>query len=232
LILAKKSKDKLFDFLSQPEKVLPFTDSELLKQYMTNWHAHEWAVNIVTFNYTRSVEKITGITNEKIKIGTHHKSVPIYLSKIEHVHGFYDERMVMGVNDISQIKNESFKIDVDVLDSLVKNECNRANKTGISQRCNDLITKSNLICIFGSSIGDTDKIWWELIGEQLKRDCMIIIFDIGEKISPRELHKNVRTERKIRDYFLSKTAIKETDKDNWGQRIFVGVNTHMFNLKS
>ena len=79
-------------------------------------------------------------------------------------------------------------------------------------------------------LGDTDIIWWKLIGEQLKRDCMIIIFNIGDKVPKRVSHKNARSERIIRNYFLSKTAINETEKDALGKKIFVAVNTEMFNL--
>jgi len=77
--------------------------------------------------------------------------------------------MVIGVNDISQIKNESFHNSRDVLESIVKSECNRANRNNIDRQLTNKINTANLICIFGSSIGETDNKWWELIVIWIKR---------------------------------------------------------------
>jgi hypothetical protein len=79
--------------------------------------------------------------------------------------------MVLGVNDISQIDNIGFHKNQDIIETIIKDECNQAQKHTKEIWCKNQIKKANLICIFGSSIGDTDNIWWELVGEQLTRDC-------------------------------------------------------------
>ena len=43
---------------------------------------------------------------------------------------------------------------------------------------------SNLVCLFGLSLGDSDKIWWNLICEQLLRiDFRLIYFVKDEDLS-------------------------------------------------
>lgn len=75
----------------------------------------------------------------------------------------------MGVNDTSQIKNESFHNVQEIVEAIVKPICNIASKSTLDNVCAKQIESANLICIFGSPIGDIVNKWWELIGNQLLR---------------------------------------------------------------
>ena len=61
--------------------------------------------------------------------------------------------MVIGVNDKSQIKNEVFRDNRDILEQIVKSDCNQANRNNIGRQFTNKINSANLICIYGSSIG-------------------------------------------------------------------------------
>lgn len=220
---------KFFDNLSFPEKQFLPADKEKLIEMKRKWANHHWVLNIFTLNYTSIIEKICGDSQKNILLANHSNTATIKLGEIKHVHGFLNNDMVIGVNDILQIKNESFRDKRDVLESIVKTECNSANRNNIDKQFTAKIKAANLICIFGSSIGDTDNKWWELIGERLKSDCHLIIFSKGAEIPPRIRHMQARAERTIRDYFLSKTELNEKDMENAEEKIFIGLNTNMFN---
>ena len=136
--------------------------------------------------------------------------------------------MVIGVNDISQIKNEAFHRNRDVLESIVKSECNRANRNNTDREFTNKINSANLICIFGSSIGPTDNKWWELIGERLKSECHLIIFTKGAEIPARIRHMQARAERSLKDLFLNKTKLTEKEMESVESKIYIGLNTKMF----
>lgn len=219
---------KFFDYLCYPEKVFLPADKEKIVKLKEKWNNHHWELNIYTLNYTTVIEKIFGENQKNVLLGNHTRNATINLGEIKHIHGYLDNDMVIGVNDISQIKNEAFKENRDILESIVKTECNRANRNNIDREFTSKINTANLICIFGSSIGDTDNKWWELIGERIKHDCHLIIFSKGAEIPSRIRYMQARAERTIRNYFLNKTNLSETEMEAVEEKIFIGLNSRMF----
>ncbi|GAA4426185.1 hypothetical protein GCM10023188_07990 [Pontibacter saemangeumensis] len=217
-----------FNYLSFPESVFLPADKEVLFNLKKRWENHQWNLNIYTFNYTSVIERIFGGKQKNVILANHTNQSSIILREIKHIHGFLDNDMVIGVNDKNQIKNESFHGNIDVLESIVKSECNRANRNNIDGQFTNAINSANMICIFGSSIGETDNKWWELIGERLKSDCHLIIFSKGAEIPPRIRHMQARAERTFRDFFLSKTKLSEEEMETVEKKIFIGLNTKMF----
>lgn len=222
------NKRKFFDYLCFPENLFLPADKENLLGIKSKWKNHQWNLNIYTFNYTKVIEKIFGDNQINVLLAHRDNHIPIQLGEIQHIHGYLDNNMVIGVNDISQIKNESFHNSRDVLESIVKGECNRANRSNIDRQLTNKINAANLICIFGSSIGETDNKWWGLIGERLKSECHLIIFTKGAEIPPRIRHMQARAERTIRDSFLSKTNLTEKEMETVEGKIFIGLNSGMF----
>ena len=137
----------------------------------------------------------------------------------------------MGVNDVSQVSNTLFHKNQSVLENLIKIDCNQAQKHTIDNWCKGQISNAHLICVFGSSIGDTDNFWWGMIGEQLKRNCRLIIFEYGDLIPPRRPQKGRIVERKKKKYFLGKTELSDNDLEVADQRIFLTINSDMFKIK-
>lgn len=224
------NRDFFLKNLVKPEDFLPVADRNKILAYKNVFSSGNWLVDIVTFNYTRTIEKIIG-NLANIKIDHHIRSdLKVALKSIEHIHGYVDDRMVLGVNDISQLKNGEFHQNQDILEAIVKNECNKAYKHNVNDTFKKKIQQADLICMFGTSIGDSDNMWWEQLGEKLKsKDTPLIIFTKGEEvISPRIGYKNSRTERKIRDYFLNKTKLGEEEKEKLKANIFVALNTQIF----
>lgn len=218
----------LLNDLIYPESHLPPADKIKINE-SRNKTSSSHVINLVTFNYTKSIESILKENYTNITLGDKSGN-KIKFTGVEHIHGYIDDRMVMGVNDITQIAKTEFHSNQDVLETLVKSDCNKILKHNIDDRCKKLIASANLICIFGCSIGDTDKLWWELIGNQLKRQSLLIIFEKGEDIIPRRRHLSGRKERKIKEMFLSKTNLNEDEKVNLIDNIFVGINSNIFDL--
>lgn len=224
-------RDLLLNQLPYPEKYLTPTDLEQLTTFKKQWKNHEWLINIITLNYTKSIEKIIDKDlNKRLKIGDR-SNIANYLNNIEHLHGYVDERMVLGINDLSQLNSEEFKTSEEITDAFVKSECNKVSKHGIDRKCTSLIQNANIICLFGSSIGDTDKCWWELIGKQLiDRDIRLIIYYRSESLSRLRSYKLGTIEREQKRFFLSKTGLNESEYEQIKDKIYIGVNTQIFKL--
>ena len=224
------NKEKFFENIVKPEEFLPLADNNKIKKFKNNYLNREWHVDIITFNYTRIIEKIL-VKVKPVKIGYHSNSnANVILRRIEHIHGYIDDRMILGVNDISQLKNKEFHKNEDILEAIIKEKCNKSYRHMIDDFFKSKIEQADFICFFGVSIGDTDNMWWELIGEKLKNNPMpLIIFTKGEEvISPRIGYKNNRTERKMRNYFLKKTKLTDKEKERIVGNIYVALDSSMF----
>lgn len=224
----KIDKTRFLKYLSAPEKyLLPADEIKITK--FKNGQSHPIHINIISFNYTYSIEKIINQNLNENKIDIYNNG-STFLNKIEHIHGYTDNRMVMGVNDSSQISNTLFHNNQDVLDAIIKSNCNQVQKHNVDSLCKQLINTSDIICIFGSSIGDTDKIWWQTIGNQLKNNCRLIIFSKHKEISPRKAYLKSRIERDTINLFLEKTDLTEEEKKIIKEKIFVVINSNIFNF--
>lgn len=73
------------------------------------------------------------------------------------------------------------------------------------------------------SIGDTDKTWWEYIGNHLKNNNkrLIIFWWDDENISSKFSDSRLNKADNIRDKFLSQTTLNEAQKEDIKNKIYV-----------
>ena len=224
----KLNKDKFFEYLIYPERQFSKTDKDLLNVFKSKWRGKQWNIDLITFNYTNLIESILGNNRINITLGPHKNGAPIILKRISHIHGYLSEDMVLGVNDLSQIENKALGNIEDFREAFIKQECNKVQKHKRELEFEKAITSSNLIYIFGSSIGETDSIWWELIGSQLKRDFRLVIFTKGEEIKARHSYKRARVERAMKNFFFERAKISEEERQPLMEKVFIGINSTMF----
>lgn len=232
-------KQKVFDDLLSPYKYLRPAENNELSNYMNN--SDNCSIKSITFNYTKSLEKLTGYSGERILISKEKKGKEISLDSIEHIHGYTTKRTIIGVNDDSQIANEKFKNSSKVKHRLIKSDCNKTYGLGHDENCVSWIETSRLICIYGLSFGDTDKKWWINIGKKLLDihnhlsgvRCKVIIFVYKPnlKIGGDTWGPSYQDEVEIiKDLFLNKTTLSKAEKEKVRDRIYVGINTNIFNV--
>lgn len=76
----------------------------------------------------------------------------------------------MGVNDSSQIKNTELSAIKSICNEIIKPLQNVDIGSEYQINAEKVIRTSNVICIYGMSIGTTDKLWWNLIADWLSSD--------------------------------------------------------------
>lgn len=217
--------------LYSPYRFLLPADEHMLNAYINeNKSGYHWKINIITFNYTNSIELLLKDTDKILY--TRKNGTTFSLGTIEHIHGFHNHRMVLGVNDVSQIANEQFRESRRITDAIIKPQCNSVQKHLVDRNCIELIKQSHIICVYGSSIGDTDKIWWETIGQWLVNadGFLIIFYRDNEQIHPLRPYKIGLKTESIIDLFLSKTNLAGSQKNKCRNRVIIGYETDIFNL--
>ena len=230
-----KGSGKLKDDLIKPAKNLRENDKILLQNYYKQWGKTTWYANIITFNYTNTIEKLLdykGSNDFTLGRTPVNSGYSCLLQSVKHIHGnVNDKSVLLGVDNLEQVRNENLRSSELVTDLLVKPQSNEAIGRMIDKQCEKLIQDANLICLFGLSLGDSDKKWWNLIGEQLKKEgCRLIYFVKGEDYNMVQLIRKKINESK--DFLLSKTNLTDEEKLADKDKIFVGYNCEkMLNLK-
>ncbi len=181
----------------------------------------KYNVKIVTLNYTNTIEDIFG----KVRAET---------PSLLHLHGSLTEGMVMGVSDVNQIANEAFRDNRDVVEDFVKPSYNDACLNNNNVLCERWINQADLIVLFGTSLGETDRKWWRLIGSQIQkesRNLMLILF-VYDKDKDLKLHPNhrLRWTEQYQEILLSKLEIPEEKKGLVLTRLCIGINKPIFQL--
>ena len=230
LSLGTRDKQVLIKDLMFPAEHLREIDKFHINDFATRLKKTPQNTNIITFNYTKCIENILNVKNvSQYKLGFNNRGNPCYLHSIKHIHGCIGDNILVGVNDINQIHNEQLKKDNTALDLLIKPQSNKAIGSRVDEECIRVIEKSNLMCLFGLSLGDSDIFWWNLIGEQLLRtDFRLILFVRDNDLTIK--HLIGETIKFYKEFLLSKTDLSLEEKNEVGEKIFIGYNTEIFKL--
>jgi len=189
---------------------------------------NERQYHFVSFNYTNCLDRCVEILRKSWNNRKTHTIKPVL-----HIHGDLDNAMILGVDDPSQIKNPEFAKDPDVLKEIVKPIQNAENRTTFDNQLNNIIKNSDLICIYGMSIGITDKKWWNLIAEWLyaSGNHALIILSYEKDYDKRFAFKQQQIASKILNKFIAYSNLNESAMSSIVKRIFIGANNNIFAMK-
>lgn len=213
----------LNDFYS-PERYL---DSQILDRYelFVNMFSPGYRTvspRIVTLNYTNTLENIF-------------TSLGAGSMEILHLHGSLETGIALGVNDPSQIANESFRKSRNIIEDFVKPSFNDACLNKNNALFEKWINEADLIVLYGTSLGVTDRRWWELIGRQLleeKKKLMVFYFAYDEKKDVlRHPNYRLRWTEEYQHELVTKFVIPEDKVELALSTICVGINKPIFHLQ-
>lgn len=187
-------------------------------------------VNIITLNYTPTLEKLLGYDENKPIAFPHNffNNQSVTFRRICHIHHTLEDNILLGVNDETQIKNEAFRTDQRLKEYMIKPETNKMLKDGIDEDCTNLINNTNVFVFFGASMGETDKKWWELIAKHTVSvsNSIILLCEFNSELKGgRDLGENERT---VKSKFISQTNIPKEQEENLKNKIYVSINGNMF----
>ncbi len=208
----------------------------------TIFEQEEYVYNFLCFNYTSTLDILIEKTREiKAQIGVHSSNYgdkKNLLGQVLHIHGTLTEGMVLGVNDIEQIYNSSLKENPEFIDIFVKKRMNDNMGQKRTEDAKNMISTSQVICIFGMSIGLTDTMWWQEVMVWLKqsKDHRLIICVkedenvLGRKIPSKMIPLNSKNKRD----FLLKSGVEEDDSQflELKKRVFILYNPNIFNFQN
>lgn len=182
--------------------------------------------NFISFNYTKLLD---GLVNSSNKKGGYNS-----FNEVIHVNGSLSDSIALGVNNIEQIKNESFRSS-SVKNAFVKPHFNtKFDKKRISD-AKEIIDKSEVICIYGLELGDSDKMWRDYICEWLIKDFSHELFIFRYPVKKFGLYaedEKMDEEEIAKKEFFNKSGFGDAEIDRVNERVHFTIGYDMFDFTS
>lgn len=210
----------------------PQSENVFIKKY--NAHKEEnHTYNFINFNYTQVLEKCLATLENNIVCKRKYKNNPEKIDKINkvvHVHGKCDLHPIIGVNDISQIENKDLANDSRFSRYIVKPSLNQLLRQGNDNDASQLINQSDIICVYGMSLGITDKKWWGSILSWLSNNDarQLVLFDYDDKYNQSNQFDWLEKE----DALIDTLSVYSTgiDVQKLRPRIHIAVHKNIFEI--
>lgn len=221
--------DKFFEGLLEKEY------DELKKMLNENIHS-TFEYSVVSFNYTNTLKKIFNHCRKTEKVNGFVSSsyYQKFNSNIINVHGVIDRFLTLGVNDETQLATDLFD-EEDLVDLLKPNSLEDTREYR-RRDAENYIKNSDIVVIFGMSMGVTDIYWWEKVATVIINDKnkKLIIHSYEENpsfLSSRE----VRLRRKKKeDEFISRLTNLDLSDETISQlrnQMYIVTNSpYIFNV--
>lgn len=231
--ITEKNAEKICKDFCNPDarSYLNYEEYLAMRQFKKNIGSE--SVDIINFNYTSTIEKILSAYTQNAVI----KNIVgnnASINQVLHIHGHLEKEpaILVGVNDPSQIHNEKFRTDQSILDLIVKPETNKMFGNGKINQAKTLINQSQVFVLFGVSMGETDNMWWELIGKSLLSKDVRLIWFVYESPGLENLLLIGEKKRRLIRKFCKAAKIAEDNMDKIMPKIYIGYNRDIFKIKS
>lgn len=226
--LGLSGSSKIARYLVSPEVYLETVQGVLFDKFMRSEPGGNVWLNCVTFNYTKTFELAMPKAST---LGSTADGRIVYLRNVLHIHGTLDDMILLGVNDPSQIANESFRTNEVLISEFVKPEINSGCENYRNETFSDMISNANVIVLFGASIGITDLRWWKAIGERYNLYETAIVYYPYNPHQDTEKHKNYKKNWSL-EYiaFLKERMSLAASVESLRSRVFIGINKPFLKL--
>lgn len=182
--IEEKDKKEVMRSMLEFYKNLSEENKDSIRKTLEIYARENYMYKYITFNYTNLVDRFIGEFSSGERVIASHPPISSenIISTVHHVHGTVDSGMILGVNDSSQINNEMLNDDEMFLNTFIKQNMNKSIGYKRTDVAFNIIDKSAIICVFGMSIGETDKIYWEKLVSWLRGDSYnkLIIYKLEE----------------------------------------------------
>ena len=203
--------------------------SAIYSSHATESHKY----NFINYNYTGVLTNcLKTIPNNVVRKRSYHGEWVDKVGEIVHVHGKIGAHPIIGVNDVGQIANKELSEDSQFARFIVKPLMNQLVRQENDVNAKKLIDASTILCIYGMSLGSTDKKWWDSILNWLNnnKERQLVLFDYDKKYTPSSPIAWIKKEdtqiEKLADY----NSNQNIDVEKLRSRIHIAVHKNIFQI--
>lgn len=211
------------------------SDSNLIVNILKRHPNQDFHFNIISFNYTKTISLMFNHKENAIstlKIAQYpNGSYNSHLENPFYLHGTLgDGQMIIGIDNNEQIANVSLRND-DFSYLMIKTNLLEESGYLHLEKFTQTINGSNVICIYGLSVGATDSTYWEIIKKRLLADFTILViysYIAGYDQTQRHIAKDRRIREKIKNQFFENSNATDDEKNILKDKIIVEINHPLF----
>lgn len=231
-------KDKIYEILTKSFSEIGNcsrrVDNDAVIQLLASNYNSNFHFKAISFNYTKTVsllwcEELQELKNFRIKDNPS-TSYSCLVESPFYLHGTLDDgEMIIGVNDTSQIINDNLKDNEELGDVLIKtNLLNNAGQLHFEEFCNN-VKNSNIICLYGLSVGKTDSRYWKFLKDRLVgTNVILIIYHYRKDFKINHITQKNRIIKEVKSNFYLNSNAKDDEIKNIQNRIIVEINHQLF----
>ncbi len=218
------------------DRLIPEESKEHIINYYNSQEKYERTYDILSYNYTQVCEKLHDKMDEaKLKTSRllNNKTCNNRVNSITYVHGnIVNPPLIFGVDNETQVLNRDLISIPRFARSLLKPDANNKVRGSVVKRCNDIIFGSNIICIYGMSLGTTDSIWWKRIVEWLHKNPsnQLIQYAWEPNCVKDSAGSYIDTLDDCREYLYNRLLLSDTETESLRSQIHIAVNVDLFGL--
>ena len=222
--------------LSEYIATLPSASSNAIKAVYAKYANERHYYDFMSYNYTGVLDACINILKSQQTAVFQHRAnngntITDRLNNVLHIHGTIDADTILGCDNASQIHNDVLSCDNYFTRLLLKPSINERLRNQNHEKGEHLIDTSSIICVFGMSIGITDKTWWKKIGNWLLQGepHNLVLFDIEDY---RRIHTSalIRARDRITNRFFEMADFPEDKCEAYEPKIHIGLNTDVFKI--
>lgn len=191
--------------------------------------------HFISFNYTDALDKIVNQAKKQTFPGTHTCSSTRYqdeLGNILHIHGTLINNLILGINDVTQIANPTLHDKKRLTDYIVKPSVNDSLGEQQTETAKRIIDNSDYVCVYGMSLGDTDRLWWEYLLQWLcgKSSRRLVLYIYGNQPTNPSGQQKLRQINKWKNTFFRKANTTNDIIEKTRSQIIVLIGSGIFDL--
>lgn len=215
------------------DKLLSNNDINRIKRKLDE--ASHIRYSFISYNYTTLLDYMLDIlfstdTNYIPKFENKH----YILDRIEHIHGTLDKDTVIGVDNESQFPTLPYSLSKYGKKALLKPEFNDSYDSRRVASVANAIRTSDVLCVYGLSLGESDLTWRQMILSWLKKSSSHYLIAFSKKSSDEKatvMWKKQLLEEKAKQEFLNKIGCSEDEYEVLSEQISVPIGNNIFNIR-
>lgn len=223
--------NKHIDFIGSILKLqedIPQAKKEILKNKLMEDRNTRDSISILTFNYTDVLDRLYEDSQKESSTSLRNTGFGFTVVAPAHAHGTLDFSATLGVSDETQI---SKLFTEEEQEYLIKQLVLSSSREQVDIQNENIIDSSDIIVIYGMSIGETDKyIWNKIANHSVKNNVPLIIyhyvenFDTGNPIKLNKLYK------RFDNLFISRSGIDEDYKEQLKNNLITIIGKTIFEI--
>jgi len=175
--------------------------------------------DIITFNYTTVVDELLGKRNR--------------VNRVVHIHGRLDGDIVLGADNLQQLKDVKFPTTAKLERAFIKPVFNQMYDKSRIKRAEDVISESDVICIYGMSLGESDSTWVKSIIEWLLKnlDHHLVYYEYSNAVFEKWQRDEIMDEEQDRKTSLLNRICTVDEANKIFDQVHIPVGYNIFAYK-